>query len=423
MNLPHLKKNMRTITEKNETIKIENGEIVANEIVSKTKTDNGFDASSIAIIIKACGYVLVALIEAVPPIIKLCQKAKEKKEEKGVEKPVKPLLPSVCYGQSANIGGPTPKHGQWLLDGLVTAGELSVIFSSDGQFKSGLFHQILDDIATGAPSSLVPGHKGLESGQKVIILESELTDDDYNERGYTRNSEVVFGANFENIGELESEIDRRVDTLKENTVIGIDDITFAVPAIDPASATRFVNHLKDLIEKKKTEGITLTFLYVCHAEKTLEPHHSIQSSSAFGCSNLVHPCANVIAIGPTRFGDGVKMVKNLKPRHGARQSQVNVLKMVTEGFFHLEHKEFKDEAMVLPHKVRPISVAEDPLVMGDAKEPVQNQLEELANWWASSEKKPTKKEISDRFGVSERTAQNWKNELGLSNKRSKPTKK
>lgn len=269
----------------------------------------------------------------------------------------------------------------------------------------------------------MPGHKGLESGQKVIILESELTEDDYRERDYTRNSEVVFGANFENIRELVSEIDRRVDALRESAVIGIDDLTFAVPSIDPVSATKFINHLKALIEKKKAEGVTLTFLYVCHAEKELEPHHSIQLSSASGSNNLVRPCSNVIVIGPTYYGDDVKMVKNLKPRHGRRQSEVNVLKLITEGFFHLEHKEFKDEAYVLPHKVKPIRLADDGFDMEDLVAAAKSPKEELLDWWENSEHKPTKKEISDRFGVSERTAQNWKNELGLSNKRSMPTKK
>lgn len=67
--------------------------------------------------------------------------------------------------------------------------------------------------------------------------------------------------------------------------------------------------------------------------------------------------------------------------------------------------------------------ADDGFDMEDLVAAAQSPKEELLDWWENSEHKPTKKEISDRFGVSERTAQNWKNELGLSNKRSLPTKK
>lgn len=384
----------------------------------KTMEDSGFSGANVAAIVVALAGLFGVIVKAGPKIYHYFKNRKQDNDKTPPDNSCEdspPLLPSINYGNLSNRDNNTPGHGQWLVKGLLTAGEVSVIFSSDGQFKSGLFHQMLDDIATGSASKLVPDSNPLSSGQRVIIYEAELEEEDYAERGYTRNCEVIFGSNFNSVEDFLSDITRRVSEIKENTTIGIDDITYALPTIDPETARKTLLKLKELIAQKKSEGITLTILYVCHADKELQPHQSINLSSACGCANLARGCANVIVIGPTRFGDDYKMIKNLKPRHGMRPSTVNVLKLVPEGFFHLEHCRYEEESNVLPTKIKPAANERTESSSDRAKTP----KEELLEWWNSSDKKPTIDEICKRFHIESRTASYWKEELGLTKKRQK----
>jgi hypothetical protein len=250
-------------------------------------------------------------------------------------------------------GQPRPK----IMGGLITQGEIAVIFAPPGQGKSFLTMQAGIEAAEGSPSSLVDKDDTAHKAQNVIIYDVEMSDEDIRRRysGYTfpDNLQRVASCTFADSGELIHDIEPRLKGQKGDVTIIIDNITTIMPTLGGESVRVFINEIKRLQAEYNTDSRALTFIVVCHTQKEVDLSNLPSNSSMSGSANIGNFADCVYALWPTNLGDKYKMLCTLKFRKGERNEQAILLRREQKPYLHFVYeKECPGEELLLNDKAK-----------------------------------------------------------------------
>lgn len=243
-----------------------------------------------------------------------------------------------------------------MLGGLITQGEIAVIFAPSGQGKSFLTMQAGIEAAEGSPSSLVAKDETAHKAQNVIIYDVEQSDEDIRVRysGYDCPDKLqrVANCSFENSGKLIHDIELRLKGQDGDVTIIIDNITSIMPALDGESVRVFFNGLKKLQAEYNTDNRALTFILIGHTPK-IEITKLPTLYDMTGSSNNANFTDCMYALCPTNLGDKYKALLTLKFRKGERNENAIVLRREQAPYLHFEYeKECPVEEVLLNDKAK-----------------------------------------------------------------------
>ena len=165
--------------------------------------------------------------------------------------------------------------------------------------------------------------------------------------------DFVCGKAFTKLEAFKVYLRNMLGKLTRSTVIGIDNLSKALPILQDESARDLFRFLSECIESaKRDKGIDLTFVLVAHTNK--EGYGvSIGTEHLKGTSKVADFADLVLAIGPTRFGKGIKMLKVLHNRNEPEPETVLVMKKVdSKPYLHFEPVSKMREEAALPKRVK-----------------------------------------------------------------------
>ena len=249
-------------------------------------------------------------------------------------------------------GQPRPK----IMGGLITQGEIAIIFAATSQGKSILAMQAGIITAEGSPCSLVCKDETAHKAQDVIIYDVEQSYEDIRVRysGYNcpDNLQRVANCSFENSEKLIHDIELRLKGQDGDVTIIIDNITSIMPALDGESVRVFFNGLKKLQGEYNTDNRALTFILIGHTPK-IEITKLPTLYDMTGSSNNANFTDCMYALCPTNLGDKYKALLTLKFRKGERNENAIVLRREQAPYLHFEYeKECPVEELLLNDKAK-----------------------------------------------------------------------
>ena len=299
------------------------------------------------------------------------RKNRRKEEEQALEKAerkAKELLQCQINSEVNELDDPRPANevvnsatedikSTRLYADLIHKGNIVVVFGPKGEGKSILTNQMIVGIATGTPGSLFPEFGQQHEGQHGIIIDFEQSPAQlkgrYGKKGYRfpDNLDFVCGKAFSKLESFKAYLKALIGKLNRDTVIAIDNLTKALPVLQDESTRDLFRFLNGCIESaKRDKGIDLTFVLVAHANK--EGYGvSIGTEHLKGTSKVADYADLVLAIGPTRFGKSIKMLKVLNNRNEPEPEKVLVMKRVdTAPRLHFEPVREMREEDALPKR-------------------------------------------------------------------------
>ena len=242
---------------------------------------------------------------------------------------------------------------------LLHKGNIAVVYGPKGEGKSIFTTQMLADIAKGSSEFLFPEYGNQHEGQDGIIIDFEQSPAQlkgrYGKPGYRfpDGLRLVRGKAFTKLEAFKKYLKVLISKLTRSTVIGIDNLSKALPILQDESARDLFRFLSGCIESaKRDKGIDLTFVLVAHTNK--EGYGvSIGMEHLKGTSKVADFADLVLAIGPTRFGKGIKMLKVLHNRNEPEPETVLVMKKVdSKPYLHFEPVSKMREEDALPNKAK-----------------------------------------------------------------------
>ena len=242
---------------------------------------------------------------------------------------------------------------------LIHKGNIAVVFGPKGEGKSIFVTQMLADVVKGTPEDLFPEFGQQHDGQHGIIIDFEQSRTQlkgrYGKEGYRLPEDLDFvcGKAFTKLEAFKVYLRNMIGKLTRSTVIGIDNLSKALPILQDESARDLFRFLSGCIESaKRDKGIELTFVLVAHTNK--EGYGvSIGTEHLKGTSKVADFADLVLAIGPTRFGKGIKMLKVLHNRNEPEPETVLVMKKVdSKPYLHFELVGKMREEAALPKRVK-----------------------------------------------------------------------
>lgn len=242
---------------------------------------------------------------------------------------------------------------------LIHKGNIAVVFGPKGEGKSIFITQMLAGIVKGTPEDLFPEFGQQHDGQHGIIIDFEQSRTQlkgrYGKEGYRLPEDLDFvcGKAFTKLEAFKVYLRNMIGKLTRSTVIGIDNLSKALPILQDESARDLFRFLSGCIESAKREkGIDLTFVLVAHTNK--EGYGvSIGTEHLKGTSKVADFADLVLAIGPTRFGKGIKMLKVLHNRNEPEPETVLVMKKVdSKPYLHFERIREMREEDALPKRAK-----------------------------------------------------------------------
>lgn len=242
---------------------------------------------------------------------------------------------------------------------LIHKGNIAVVFGPKGEGKSIFVTQMLAGIVKGTPEDLFPEFGQQHDGQHGIIIDFEQSRAQlkgrYGKEGYRLPEDLDFvcGKAFTKLEAFKVYLRNMLGKLTRSTVIGIDNLSKALPILQDESARDLFRFLSECIESaKRDKGIDLTFVLVAHTNK--EGYGvSIGTEHLKGTSKVADFADLVLAIGPTRFGKGIKMLKVLHNRNEPEPETVLVMKKVdSKPYLHFEPVSKMREEAALPKRVK-----------------------------------------------------------------------
>lgn len=311
---------------------------------------------------------------------------------------------------------------------LIHKGNIVVVFGPKGEGKSILTNQMIVGIVTGTPGSLFPEFGQQHEGQHGIIIDFEQSPAQlkgrYGKKGYRfpDNLDFVRGKAFSKLESFKAYLKALIGKLNRNTVIAIDNLTKALPVMQDESTRDLFRFLNGCIESAKREkGIDLTFVMVAHANK--EGYGvSIGTEHLKGTSKVADYADLVLAIGPTKFGKSIKMLKVLNNRNEPEPETVLVMKKVDSvPFLHFERVREMREEDALPKRAKygkRACFGEVEEQDGDNEQSIEKftHEEKVEMWRLSTEEKLSYEKIRGVFeakgkSITRQTVGNYINEI------------
>lgn len=247
---------------------------------------------------------------------------------------------------------------------LIHKGNIVVVYGPKGEGKSIFSTQLLAEIAKGSSEYLFPEYGKQHEGQHGIIIDFEQSSVQlkgrYGKEGYAlpENLELVRGKAFTKLEAFKVYLRTLINRLTRSTVIGIDNLSKALPILQDESARDLFRFLSECIESvKRDKGIDLTFVLVAHINK--EGYGvPVGTEHLKGTSKVADFADLVLAVCPTRFGKGIKMLKVLHNRNEPEPETVLVMKKVDSiPYLHFERVREMREEDALPNKAKNVKWA------------------------------------------------------------------
>ena len=242
-----------------------------------------------------------------------------------------------------------------LLGDLFYSGDIVVLFSITNSGKTIMGVQIAIDLANGAPSQLIPNCPQ-PSKQNVIYYNFEMRKNHLRKRYF--NPDDVYPANLNiefckssitTIDKLLEDIAIKAEGITCDTTIFIDTIKDVCPVLYAKEADRVIDSLRTIKDNaNETKGVNITFVLLAQANKK-KPWGTIELDDLSGSFNLAGLADSVFAIGNTRFGKSVRMLKMLKGRNDGIRDKAIILKIEDSPYLHMEYKNEMEEADALPY--------------------------------------------------------------------------
>ena len=245
-----------------------------------------------------------------------------------------------------------------LLGGFLYAGDIAFNFSISNSGKTLWAVQCGVELARGIKSTIVPnGSQPVK--QDVLYYNFEMRKNHFKKRyfgtdpnaSYPDNLEFVFcRATIKTVDQLMEDIAGRAERMKSDTTIFIDTIKDVCPTSSAKEADRVIGSLRTISDNAmQKNGVRLTFVLLGQANKKKywEP---IELDDLSGSFNQIGLADSVFAIGKTRYGSSVRMLKMLKGRNDELKDKVILLNIVDTPYLRMEYFEEVEEEDALPIK-------------------------------------------------------------------------
>lgn len=297
------------------------------------------------------------------------------------------------------------------INGILPKGGLVVEYGPTGNLKSVFCAQTGISLAEGKVPSFAPNGGTVNEPLDVVLFDAELNrlniQKRYGEHGYVypRNYTRKTNCRYAKVNDFLDEIERKALAKKHDTLFILDNLTAACKSLGKGVTQDFYDRLKKIQDAAMNNGVTITFIVVGHVSKSYEEGKPIELNHLAGSANIYNFATNVIAIGPTKFGKDMKMIKVLKDRDNQPPEKVFLMKVETDPYVHLTYHSSLMEKDVLPEKPKAKDKGEDVPLSKSGKPLSDSQLTTMQLKLA---KGTGPDEVAKDVGCSRDTVQRWK---------------
>ena len=243
-----------------------------------------------------------------------------------------------------------------LLGDYYYAGDIVFLFSITNKGKTVTGIQNAIELAQGVKTKIIPTET-TPPKQDVIYYNFEMRKEQFKRRYFSNDPNATYpenlriinsGYSIKNVDDLLNDTAARAETLTNDTVIFYDTIKDVCPTFFSNEASRVINSLRNIIENvRKKKGIRLTFVLIGQTVKK-NIWKSIELEDLSGSFNQQGLADSVFALGPTRFGKNVRMLKMLKGRNDGLHDEVDLVRIMDKPYLHIEYLKSVDETEALP---------------------------------------------------------------------------
>lgn len=235
---------------------------------------------------------------------------------------------------------PTPLFGSYIYKG-----EIAVLYGDTNTGKSILANDVC--------LSLVGGKSffasSVEHTVPTMYFDFEMTRDQYGLR-YQGVSDYLKGeltrvnidalecSSKEVLNAIEREVIKTQDQSSAVKFLVIDNITYALDSLQSGK------EIKKMMQsfKQLKDRFGLTILLIAHCTKR-KPGAPIREDDLGGSKMLLNFVDSAFAIGSSVLGNGIKYIKQIKTRMGAKQDQVQTIEICGSPYLHFEPREMTNE--------------------------------------------------------------------------------
>ena len=270
-----------------------------------------------------------------------------------------------------------------LLGDYYYAGDIVLLFSITNKGKTLTGIQNAIELAQGVKTKIIPTET-TPPKQDVIYYNFEMRMAQIKKRYFSNDPNATYpenlriinsGYSIKNVDDLLNDTAARAETLTNDTVIFYDTIKDVCPAFFSNEASRVINSLRNIIENvRRKKGIRLTFVLIGQTVKK-NIWKSIELEDLSGTFNQQGLADSVFALGPTRFGKNVRMLKMLKGRNDGLHDEVDLVRIMDKPYLHIEYLKSVDETDALPFE--PKGKKNGSKIILPDKSPLETEEEEL----------------------------------------------
>lgn len=243
-----------------------------------------------------------------------------------------------------------------LLGDYYYAGDIVFLFSITNKGKTLTGIQNAIELAQGVKTKIIPTDS-TPPKQDVIYYNFEMRMAQIKKRYFSNDPNASYpdnliiinsGYSIKNVDDLLNDTAERAETLRHDTVIFYDTIKDVCPTFFSNEASRVISSLRNIIENVRVKkGIRLTFVLIGQTVKK-NIWKSIELDDLSGSFNQQGLADSVFALGPTRFGKNVRMLKMLKGRNDGLHDEVDLVRIMDKPYLHIEYLKSVDERDALP---------------------------------------------------------------------------
>lgn len=285
------------------------------------------------------------------------QNASSQEEDSINDTNAEEYVPDLCDYDDA-FGNDVPLD--YIIEPLVTAGNINVLLGCAGVGKSMAMIQIAMAASTGREADLTSEEKNV-SPRATIFYRCEEYQGEFDQKYGNAQIIKTSGIKFMTKSKMKNptmkglldEMSALAMTRTKDTFICIDSVN-CFPDYNPGG---FMTSLTTVIEAAKKRGTTFTFLISAHYEE-LENHKPLDTTKIVGGDEIIRKAGSVFAVRHERTGEQYRFIQILKepkgtflPKNEVFVEKIEVMQIDNENWFtRLKYVCKKDMNKALPFK-------------------------------------------------------------------------